>query len=126
MFKKKETSNKAIDSLISQSLHIVGNVHGQGHLRIDGKIEGNIDYEGDLTIGQEAKIIGNIKANNIDLSGSVEGNIKARENLTLLPTAKLIGDVEVENFIIHEKAHFQGSCTMGQPIRSIENMAANE
>ena len=112
MFNRKVEKPMKIDSLIGENIKLIGKIEGKGSLRIDGIIEGDIDYEGDVIIGENGKVKGNIHCYNISLSGTVEGNIIAKGNLTLHPTGKLIGDAEVSNLIVHENAFFQGSCKM--------------
>ena len=111
MFRKKVEKTPDIDSLIGENIKIIGKIEGQGNLRIDGVIEGDIDYKGDVIIGEEGKINGNIICNNISLAGTVNGNITSSAKLILLPTGKLTGDVNIANFVVHENA-FEGNCKM--------------
>lgn len=112
MFRKKVEKTPDIDSLIGENIKIIGKIEGQGNLRIDGVIEGDIDYKGDVIIGEEGKINGNIICNNISLAGTVNGNITSSAKLILLPTGKLTGDVNIANFVVHENAFFEGNCKM--------------
>lgn len=112
MFGKKEEFTSKIDSLIGENTKIIGKVEGSGSLRIDGFIAGDIDYNGDIVIGETAKVEGNIFCNNLSLSGKVKGNIISKSKLTILPEGSLIGDTEVANLIIHENAYFNGNCKM--------------
>ncbi|NLV77715.1 MAG: polymer-forming cytoskeletal protein [Tissierellia bacterium] len=112
MLGKKKESTIDIDSLIGENIKIIGKIEGSGNLRIDGLVEGDIDYKGDIIIGETGKVKGNISCSNVSLTGKVEGNIKLKSKLTILPKGKLIGDAEVANLIIHENAYFDGNCKM--------------
>lgn len=112
MFKKKVDKVVDIDSLIGENIKIIGKIEGSGNLRIDGTIQGDIDYKGDVVIGETGTVEGNISCGNISLAGAVNGNIKSTGKLVLLTKSKLIGDVEVLNFIVHEDAFFEGNCKM--------------
>ncbi|QQY79599.1 cytoskeletal protein CcmA (bactofilin family) [Keratinibaculum paraultunense] len=112
MFGKKEEFTSKIDSLIGENTKIIGKIEGSGSLRIDGFIEGDIDYNGDIIIGETGKVEGNISCNNLSLSGKVKGNINSKSNLTILPKGNLVGDTEVASLIIHENASFNGNCKM--------------
>jgi cytoskeletal protein CcmA (bactofilin family) len=110
--RKVEQQTLDIDSLVGENIKIIGKIEGSGNLRIDGIIEGDINYKGNLSIGETGKVKGNISCTDISLAGTVEGNIKSNAKLNLLPTGKLIGDAEVSSLIVHENAFFEGSCKM--------------
>lgn len=112
MFKKIQENADKIDTLIGQNTKLIGKVEANGTIRIDGEIDGDVVVDGNITIGTDGKITGNINGNNIFIYGTVHGNIKCREYLRLGNTAKLFGDVEVKTLIIDENAVFQGKCKM--------------
>lgn len=112
MFKKSQDSSGKIDTLIGKNTKLIGKIEANGTIRVDGEIDGNIIADGNITIGADGKITGNLEGNNIFISGTVYGNIKCNEHLRLGNTAKLIGDVEVKTLIIDENAIFEGKCKM--------------
>ncbi len=81
--------------------------------RIDGTINGAVRIEGSLIVGQNGKIIGNVKAQNVFLAGEIQGNIDAAAGkVEISDTGKLTGDVTTRSIVIDENALFQGACTM--------------
>ena len=110
--RKKEDVVENIDSLIGENIKIIGKIEGKGNLRIDGIVEGDIDYDGNIVVGEDGKISGNVKSKDISLAGTIEGNIDSKTKLVILPTGKLIGDLIVSSFIVHEDAIFEGNCKM--------------
>jgi|SRR5699024_3117415 len=124
MFKKRQTQNKTsiedIDTLFGENTKVIGKVEGMGNIRIDGNIEGDIDYDGNIVIGETGKVQGDIKVGDISIAGKIKGNIYSTGKLTLLPNSSLTGDVDVSKLIIHEDAQFDGSCKMSTT--SIENI----
>lgn len=112
MFKKREDFVDSIDSLIGENIKIVGKIEGKGSLRIDGIVEGDIDYDGSIVIGIGGKVIGNIKTGELSLGGTVNGNIVSNSKVVILDTGTLIGDLEVPTVVIHENARFEGNCKM--------------
>lgn len=121
MFSKKKEVTIDIDSLIGENIKVIGKIEGQGNLRVDGLIEGDIDYQGDIVIGETGKVKGNISCVNLSLAGAVEGNIKSKSGLTILPNGRLVGDTEVSNLIIDENAYFDGNCKMTDENSKIKN-----
>ena len=55
MFSKKVEKPMEIDSLIGEKIKLIGKVQGEGNLRVDGIIEGDVDYKGDVIIGESGK-----------------------------------------------------------------------
>ena len=122
--KKEEKPNKSltVDSLIGENIKIIGKIEGSGNLRIDGIIEGDVDYNGSITLGETGKVKGNIICEDIVIAGKINGNVIAKDKLTLLPTGNLTGDMEVENLVIHEKANFDGKCKMVSTPSNVEKL----
>lgn len=113
MFKKKDDPIvEDLDSLIGENIKIIGKIEGKGNLRVDGFIEGDVSYDGNIVVGETGKVYGNIKAGDISLAGTIHGNVDSKTKLVILPTGTLIGDIEVPSFIVHENARFDGNCKM--------------
>lgn len=110
---KTETINpSAFDTLIGKNAVLTGKLESSGLTRVEGKIFGDIILDGNLIVGQDSVIKGNIKAVNVEIFGEVEGNIDAKDSLTLQETAKLKGDIEIKTFIVKGNASFEGNCKM--------------
>lgn len=112
MKKKNNISPQGFDTLIGNNAAFEGSLKTSGLLRIDGQFNGDIDVSGNIIIGQEGKVIGNVKTDNIEVSGIVDGNIIASGQLKICSSGKLYGDIEVESFIVEDKATFDGKCKM--------------
>jgi cytoskeletal protein CcmA (bactofilin family) len=109
---EKPIKSLNIDSLIGEDIIISGKIRGSGNIRIDGTIEGDIDYIGEITLGETGKVKGNIVCENLIAAGNINGNLVSKNGLTLLPTGILAGDIEVKSLVIHENAKFNGNCKM--------------
>lgn len=107
-----KNKNKTIDelSLIASHLMIKGDINGAGDLKIDGKIQGNVNLEGNLFLTESGEVKGNIVANNFECSGFVEGNITIQEKLTIGSKSKVVGDIRTKILIIEEGAEINGKC----------------
>src|SRR6187401_1804256 len=58
--------------ILSSDVEIKGSIKFQKELLIDGKVEGEINSEGVLTIGENADIRGEIKTKSITVYGKVQ------------------------------------------------------
>ncbi|MDR7855139.1 polymer-forming cytoskeletal protein [Tissierella sp.] len=112
MFKKRDDIVEDLDSLIGENIKIIGKIVGKGSIRIDGSVEGDIEYDGNIVVGETGKVSGNINSNDVSLAGTIKGNVDSKTKLVILPTGTLIGDVQVPSFIVHENAKFDGNCKM--------------
>lgn len=101
-------SDPSIPSIISANLHISGDLVSNGDLQIDGVVEGNVRSL-TLTVGETARITGDVDAESVHVRGSVTGQINARA-VTLMKTAHVIGDVMHETLAIDAGAYLEGSC----------------
>ena len=93
---------------LSSGVKINGSIKAQKELVIDGTVQGKINSQGVLTIGENADIRGEIKAKSVTVYGKVHGNVTA-ERCELKSTSTLEGDLRVASLIIEEGATFMGS-----------------
>jgi cytoskeletal protein CcmA (bactofilin family) len=92
---------------------VTGQLSFQGAARIDGSVDGEIQCQGTLTIGEGADIRAKVSGRVVILRGKVEGNVTAKERLELIAPARLIGNVDTPRLLITEGVVFDGNCAMG-------------
>ncbi|WP_018249424.1 bactofilin family protein [Orenia marismortui] len=109
--KKKKSLTKNVGTIISPGTRIEGIVEVAESIRIDGSLEGDLIVKGDVYVGKEGRLKGNIQGDNIMIAGNVEGNIKADGKLEIVETGRLVGDISISNLIIHDGAIFEGNST---------------
>ena len=103
-----ENSSSAGKSTLSSDVEIEGSITFQKELLIDGKVQGQINSDGVLTIGENADIHGDIKTKSIILFGKVHGNIAAAERCELKTKSILQGDLKAARLVIEDGATFIG------------------
>jgi cytoskeletal protein CcmA (bactofilin family) len=97
-------------NILSSGVSIEGNVTFRTELVIDGEIKGNVTSSGALTVGEHARIVGDINVGSVTVKGTVQGNINASERCTLAAGATLRGDIAAPRLAVDEDAAFSGSC----------------
>ena len=116
-------------AFLSQGVSIRGSVKFLNELLIDGEVEGTIDASGTLTIGEHARIRGEIRTKSVKVRGTVESNIFVTECCELQAGCTLRGDIEAPRLVVNENATFLGSATVGTrqslPHRELEREAAS-
>jgi cytoskeletal protein CcmA (bactofilin family) len=112
MFKSKRIDVGATDTLIGEGSIFEGKIKSEASLRVEGQMVGDIDCDGDVTIGEGGKANSNIAARNVVIAGVVHGNVITRGTLTLTGTGQLFGNTAAQSLVISEGAVFQGMSKM--------------
>src|SRR5947207_12458759 len=94
--------------ILSSDVEIKGSIKFQKELLIDGKVEGDINSDGILTVGENAEIRGEIKTKSITVYGKVHGNITVTERCELKSKCELQGDLKAARLTIEAGATFIG------------------
>ena len=100
-------------TIISNGVKVEGKISSDGNIRIDGNIVGDIDSNGNVTIGELGEVLGKVNGNSITIGGKVEGTINAKEKLILESKADLKGDVYTKILVVEAGARFDGKSNMG-------------
>ncbi len=108
-------------NVLSSDVEIKGTLKFANDLIIDGRIEGEIMSEGDLTVGENANLHADIKTRSVTVFGKVHGNITVSERCELKQNAELHGDVTAGKLAIEEGATFMGSSTVGAAAKAQAN-----
>ena len=102
------SSKVAPPTIISKDLRIIGDIHSDGEVQVDGSIEGDI-HAHILLIGETANITGEVISDSTIVHGTVKGHIKSR-SVKLARTANVIGDILHEDLAIEAGASMEGHC----------------
>jgi cytoskeletal protein CcmA (bactofilin family) len=109
------TSPAATRNVLSTDVEIKGIVKFTNDLVVDGKIEGEIHSDGNLTVGENARIKAEIKTATVVVYGKVHGNLTATDRVELKASAEVVGDIKAKTLSIEAGAIFVGKSTVGTP-----------
>jgi len=98
------TSKNALGS----DVEIKGSLKFAGELTFEGKLEGDVQTDGLLNLGDSAVITGNINAQSVVVRGKVNGNINAKEKIEIKTKAEVFGDIRASKLAIEEGVTFVG------------------
>src|SRR5216117_2522539 len=102
------TTGNASKNVLNSDVEIKGNLRFAGELTLEGKLEGEINSDGTLHLGDSAVVNGNINAASVVVRGKVTGNIVAKEKIDIKTKAELFGDVRSSKLVIEEGVTFVG------------------
>lgn len=112
--KNESTPVNSAINVIGEGTKLNGNIASSGDLRIDGTVEGNVQTIGKCVLGPSGVIVGNIQANNADISGRVKGDLSIKDLLLIKSSGNINGDIRTVKIIVENGGSFNGSCTMGK------------
>jgi cytoskeletal protein CcmA (bactofilin family) len=101
-------------TIISHGVKLEGKLTCGGSVRIDGTIQGDVISQGNVTIGEQGEINGQVNGQIIIIGGKVSGEINAKEKLTLESKSNLKGDVFTKILVVEAGAYFDGKSNMGE------------
>src|SRR5687767_6842418 len=81
-------------NVLASDVEIRGNLRFAGELTFDGKLEGEIVSEGgNLNLGENAVVNGDINVNAVVVRGKINGNLAAKDKIDIKAKAEVFGDV---------------------------------
>jgi cytoskeletal protein CcmA (bactofilin family) len=102
-------------SVIGQGTVVRGNVRGDGSVEIYGRVDGDVLVSGDVTLGEQASIRGDVSGARITIGGTVVGEIRGSEAILLERTAQVTGDMTAPRVGIEEGARARGALRTEEP-----------
>jgi len=103
-------------STIGRATVVRGNVRGSGSLEILGRVEGDVNVAGEIVLGDEGAVKGNVSGAVVTISGAVQGDVRASDSVLLERGARVVGDLTAPRIGIAEGALAKGLVrTDGEP-----------
>jgi len=100
-----------LNGFLDGGSEIEGELRFKDTFRVDGRLVGKVSSDGDLIVGKESTVEGDIRVGRLFVSGVVRGSVHAKR-VEIAAGARLEADVETPALLIEEGAHFQGRCVM--------------
>lgn len=117
-----ETANSV--NIINKGTVVKGDITASGDFRLDGTLEGSIQLNGKLVVGDTGVVKGNILCLTANVIGTVIGNLSVKEFLVLHATSRVKGDLLINKLSIEPGAVFSGKCCMLDEVRKQQQAEA--
>jgi cytoskeletal protein CcmA (bactofilin family) len=101
-----------VANTIGAGSRVRGDLSGPGGFRIDGMVEGGIDADGPIVIGEGGTVEGVVRGRNVVVLGRVRGDVHVAGHLEIGPNGKVVGDITVKSFRMHTGGVFRGTSCM--------------
>jgi cytoskeletal protein CcmA (bactofilin family) len=110
-------------SVLGSSTRINGRVSGQGGLRVEGNIKGDVSVSGPLELVEGATIEGNVEAEALEITGSLLGDVTSTGAVAIHSGAVVRGEMRAAQLTVEPgsriairlEADFE--LDLGQPLR---------
>lgn len=113
-----------VDNTIAEGTCLRGDLQGPGGFRVDGRIEGSIEAEGAVIIGEKGAALGGVVARDVVVFGEVRGDVVVSGHLEIGPHGRIIGDVTTGSFRMHTGGTFRGTSRMADEARVLPSSRA--
>ena len=119
---KKKNKAKGESTVIGKGTTINGPVVSDAIImRVDGVINGEVTTDGDIIVGCDGIIVGDIKAHSLILAGKIEGNVELQYRLEMEAKGTLMGDVNTSLLSIDETAVLNGTINMAMAVNTMKD-----
>lgn len=95
-------------TVLAEDVEIIGSVKCANGIRIDGRLEGDLQCGATATLGASAALKGNLQVESVSVMGQVNGNIEARDRIELKSTARMHGDIKSKRLTVEDGVTFVG------------------
>jgi cytoskeletal protein CcmA (bactofilin family) len=95
-------------AVLGKGSNLRGNIAGDGDLRVEGTVSGDVALNGDFTIAEGAEVVADVQATSVYVDGAIEGDIVARDNVAIRASARVTGAIRGANVSIEEGANVSG------------------
>ena len=101
-------------SIIGPGMTIVGDVHTEGTVRVEGRIEGTVRAGKTVTISKGGEVVGDVVTQDAVIGGRVRGTLVAESRLELQATSDIEGQIRTlaQHLKLEEGARFSGQVHM--------------
>src|SRR5215831_17694858 len=100
--------NQNSKNILNSDVEVKGTLKFSGELTFDGKVDGDINSDGTLTLGDNAIVKGTIDVGSVVVRGKITGNVVAKDKIELKAKTELFGDVRASKLVIEEGVTFVG------------------
>ena len=80
-------------TIIGRGAHVRGKLTGTADVEIQGRVDGDVQVDGEVEVAQGGLVASNVSAKRIVVRGAVKGDLVAEESILLEEGARVVGDI---------------------------------
>ena len=95
-------------SVIDDQLSISGDIHPEGTIRVDGRVEGTLHRADTLIIGAGGTVVGSVEAREVIVGGELVGTLTVSGRVEVQASATVQGDIHAAAVMLQEGGTVHG------------------
>lgn len=100
------------ETVLGANTAFKGDIKSRANVRIDGQFEGDVQVDGNLLVGETARVHANVQAKSeVRIAGAVRGDVSAYK-VHLSRTGRVWGDITTNFLVTEEGAFIEGKINM--------------
>lgn len=108
-------------TIVAANTRITGNIRGKGDYVVRGRVDGDCDIDGPVTVAQGGHWKGTLRASRILIAGTFEGDLVAQGVIEIARSARIAGSISGHSIAVAEGAVVDGQICMldrdAKPVR---------
>ena len=112
MSAKQAEQTKDIKAHLGEDTVFSGALSFNGAVRIDGKLDGEVNTDDTLIVGENGILEADIVAGTVICRGKIKGTIKASKRIEIHTNSEVIGNISAPSLLVESGAIFDGNCDM--------------
>ena len=110
VFRRRITdSSSGPATYIAPDSKITGSLSGEGSYVFCGRMDGDCDIDGTLTLAENGHWVGTLKATDVIVAGTVDGDVIASDRVEIAGSARISGSLSGRSIAVAEGAVIQGN-----------------
>lgn len=107
------SAGRGPETVLPAGCELVGRLRFPGSVRIEGRVEGEVEAARRVVVGEGARLEAGLRAEEVEIHGHVCGDVVALRNTTLTKGARVEGEIRTVGIVVEEGARFQGCIVIG-------------
>lgn len=95
-------------AVLGKGLRVRGRVRGDGDLRVEANIEGDVVVDGTLELDTGCTVVGGVEAESVTVSGDLTGDVNVRGSVAITATGSVQGNIKAAGLSLEEGGRFIG------------------
>jgi cytoskeletal protein CcmA (bactofilin family) len=120
IFRGAGSGGSELNGFLDTGSRITGELRFEQAFRIDGALDGKVVSEGELVVGEQGLVEGEIEVGTLYVSGTVRAKARAQRRIEITSTGRVYGEISTPALVIEEGALLQGHCSMDAAVKKAE------
>jgi cytoskeletal protein CcmA (bactofilin family) len=101
-------------NVLAAGTTVRGDLRGDGGFHIDGHVDGSVESNGPVTVGESGSVSGLIKGTDVSIEGMVNGDVQASGHIAIGARGQLLGDATGRSMKVADGGVLCGMTRLGE------------